>query len=140
MELGEDYFAIGNDIIGAAFDVRNNVGRGMREKFYESALAYELRKRGHDVKCQVTVPAVYCGEVIDDSYLCDMVVDDKVIIEVKAVLMMKESESRQLFTYLKLSGFKLGYLINFGAKEFTTGKFNDTFPYKKGIYRLIHTK
>ena len=138
MHSVDEYNSIGSDIIGAAFDVRNNTGTGLREKYYESALAYEIEQRGHNVKRQVMVPAVYKGKIIDDSYMADIVVDDKIIIEVKAIGTMKEVESRQLFTYLRLSNFKLGYLINFGAKEFRTGRIDEELPYRKGIYRIVN--
>ncbi len=67
-----------------------------------------------------------------------MVVDGRVIIEVKALGQMKEAECRQLLTYLKLSRFKLGYLINFGAKEFRFGRISESLPYVNGIYRLVN--
>ena len=132
------YNKIGEDIIGCAFEIRRKVGRGLREKYYEAALAYELTKRGHKVERQVELPAVYCGVVIDDSYYADIIVDDKVIVEVKAIMTMKEAECRQLLTYLKVSNYKLGYLINFGARDFRTGKFNDMLPYRHGIYRFVN--
>ena len=138
MNLFDEYNLIGSDIIGAAFDVRNNVGLGLREKYYESALAYEIAQRGHEVKRQVEVAATYKGQIIDDSYFADIIVDDKVIVEVKAIGTMKEAESRQLLTYLRLSDFKLGYLINFGAKEFRIGRIDEKLPYKKGIYRIVN--
>ena len=118
MDQRESIEKIGFNIIGAAFQVRKKVGRGLKEKFYEKALAYELQQLGHHVECQVEVPALYNGVIIDNAYLADMVIDDRVIIEVKAITTMTERESRQLFTYLKLSELKLGYLINFGAIDF----------------------
>ena len=138
MALNPEYFQIGYDIIGAAYDVRNNVGRGLREKYYEAALCNELRKRGYEVECQVPLPAIYSGEVITDSYLADIVVDKKVIIEVKAITTMSETESRQLYTYLRMSHYKLGYLINFGSKSFKVGTPKESLPYRNGIYRIVN--
>lgn len=138
MALNEEYIGVGYDIIGAAFDVIKNSGRFLREKYYEAALSIELTERGHQVKRQVTIPAFYRGVEIEDSYLADIVVDDKVIIEIKAIATMKEHECRQLLTYLRLSGFKLGYLINFGAKDFRIGKTSEKLPYEKGIYRFVN--
>lgn len=138
MPLNQDYIQIGSDIIGSAFDVRNKTGRGLREKYYEAALAHELSLKGYDVKRQVLIPALYCNEIIDDSYQADIIVNDNVIIEVKALKFMKEHEGRQLLTYLKLSQYKLGYLINFGAINFKIGKASEEFPYRNGIYRFVN--
>ena len=138
MALNEDYITIGQDIIGASFEVMKNAGRFMRERYYEASLAYELIQRGYDVKRQVTIPALYKGIQVEDSYIADVVVDGRVIIEIKAIPYMKDEEWRQLMSYLKLSGFKLGYLINFGAKDFSVGKSSEKSPYLKGIYRLVN--
>ena len=138
MDLNEEYNLIGYDIIGAAFDVMKNTGNSLREIYYQKALAFELRQRGHQVKEQVVIPAIYRGNIIDSSYLADMVVDEKVIIEIKALTTMKESECRQLLTYLKLSDYRLGYLINFGSKNFVVGHTHEKLPYKNGIYRFIN--
>ena len=134
----DEYDKIGREIIGAAFDVMKNSGRGMREKYYEKALIYELKRRGLNVREQVSIPALYQGVVIDDAYQADLVVNDSIIIELKATLLMGEIEVRQLITYLKLTGYKLGYLINFGAKDFVIGSSKDTYPYKNGIYRFVN--
>lgn len=138
MPLNEEYVQIGYDIIASAFEVRNSIGRGLREKFYEGALAYEISQKGYEVKRQVLIPAIYKGVVVEEAYKADIVVDNRVIIEVKAVGQMKENECRQLLTYLKLSDHRLGYLINFGAKLFKPGKVSETMPYKNGIYRFVN--
>ena len=70
--------------------------------------------------------------------MADIVVDNKVIIEVKALGQMMEDEARQLLTYMKLSDIKLGYLVNFGVADFCLGKLSDRLPYKKGIYRIVN--
>ena len=129
---------IGGEIIGAAFDVRKNSGKGLRESYYQAALTYELKQRGLQVDTQVLVPAYYRGIKISDSYLADIVVENKVIIELKAIRDMKEAEISQIITYLKLSGFKLGYLINFGAKDFKLGNTRDSLPWEYGIYRIAN--
>ena len=134
----EPYFSIGHDIIGAAFEVRKKTGSGLREKFYEKALVFELLKKGHHIEEQVTIPALYEDMIIDEAYIADIIVDNLIIVEVKAVGSMSEKESRQLLTYLKLSNFKLGYLINFGAQDFSLGKLSEHIPYKKGIYRMVN--
>lgn len=138
MGISEEFRQIGYDIIGSAFDVRNSTGRGLRENYYTSALIWELKEKGYTVEKEVLVPAMYKGMEIADSYKADIVVNGSVIIEAKAVTKMCEEEVRQLLTYMKLSAFKLGYLINFGALNFGIGKVSDPFPYCKGIYRIVN--
>ena len=138
MALNDDYSKIGSDIIGAAFEVMRTSGKGLREKYYEAALEYEIIQKGHEVKRQVVIPALYKGKEIEDCYQADLIVDDRVIIEVKAITTMREEECRQLITYLKLSGNRLGYLINFGARDFKIGKSNEPLPYRHGIYRFVN--
>lgn len=137
MPLSEEFKKIGYDIIGACFTVRNEAGRGLREIYYKKALAWELEERGYKVELEVSIPALYKGREISDAFQADIVVDNRVIIEAKALSKMGESEVRQILTYLKLSSFKLGYLINFGARDFGTGKASDPMPYTKGIYRFV---
>ena len=138
MALNKEYLDIGHDIIGAAFDVNKYAGKGLREKYYQYALAYELREKGYDVKLEVEVPALYRGIRIENSYYADLVVDDRVIIEVKAVPIMTKAECSQLYSYLRLSDFRLGYLINFGAKDFSTGRTDEGMPLRHGIYRYVN--
>lgn len=138
MGLNEEFIDVGHDIIGAAFDVRRHAGRGLREAYYQAAFAFELEQRGHQVDQQVLVPAFYRGKKIMDSFQADMVIDNKVLIELKAIKNMKESEISQIITYLKLSGFKLGYLINFGAEDFKLGRSTEPMPWDFGIYRLVN--
>lgn len=138
MPITEEFRQIGFDIIGSAFTVRNETGRGFREVYYKKALAWELQNRGYDVRMEVTIPAFYRGIEIADAYQADIVVDGRAIIETKALTSMGESEARQLITYLKLTRFKLGFLINFGAKDFRTGRLSDPFPYNRGIYRFVN--
>lgn len=138
MTLNKDFEKIGYDIIGSAYAVRKEAGRGLREKYYEQALAWEISQKGYSVKTQVSLPALYKGIEIGDSFLADVVVEGRVIIEVKALRYITESEIRQLNTYLKLADFRLGYLINFGVEDFSTKKFNGEYPLSGGIYRLVN--
>ena len=133
-----DYHKIGEDIVGAAFSVRKEVGRGLLEKYYESALAYELKNMGHRVESQVPIPALYKGQEIGEAYRADLIIDDAVIIEIKAITSMQDHQACQLYTYLKLSGYKLGYLINFGCYDFKIGRLNDEPPYEYGIYSVVN--
>lgn len=138
MALHPDYIDIGSDIIGAAFEVRNTVGRGMREEYYQSALKWELEQKGYVVEMELPVPVTYKGHIINSKYSADLVVDHRVIIEVKALGELVERQGRQILTYLRLTNFKLGYLINFGVKDFGLGRLSDPLPYRKGIYRLVN--
>lgn len=134
----EEYNKIGFDIIGCAIEVRRFSGRGLRENYYHMALEWELRQMGYDVGHKVVVPALYKGVEIKDAYEADIVVNNLVVVEVKAVTSMRESECRQIMTYMKLMSMKLGYLINFGAKDFGFGKTTEPFPFTKGIYRFVN--
>lgn len=103
------------DIRGAAFNVHTNLGPGLLESVYEIALAHELRKMGHDVKCQVGLPFVYDDIKLETGYRIDLLVDDLVIVEIKSVDALADVHHKQLLTYLKLSGKKPGLLINFNV-------------------------
>ncbi len=109
-----------NDIsyhcIGAAIEVHKNVGPGLLESTYENALAYDLKLMGSDVQQQVAMPFVYKEVKLDVGYRIDILVNKKVIIEVKSVEALAPVHYAQLLTYLRLSGVKLGLLINFNAK------------------------
>lgn len=93
---------------------------------------------GYDVQHKARVPALYKGVEIQDAYECDILVNDLVVIEVKATSQMSEAECRQLITYMKLMTLKLGYLINFGARDFCTGSTKSSLPFEKGIYRFVN--
>ena len=129
---------IGYDIIGCAFEVRNTVGRYFREAYYKHALAHELTKKGHKVSIEQTLPALYKGIEIHDALKMDLVVDDCVVVETKALAQVGQAEYRQLLTYLMLSNFHLGYLINFGVENFTATGRQDVFNPHHGIYRLVN--
>ncbi len=109
-----------NDIsyqcIGAAIEVHKNVGPGLLESAYENALAYDLKLMGFDVQQQVAMPFVYKEVKLDVGYRIDLLINNKVIIEVKSVEVLAPVHYAQLLTYLRLSGMKLGLLINFNAK------------------------
>ena len=104
-------------IRGAIFNVYNNLGPGLLESAYEIALRIELEKLGCKVQTQVCLPIVYDGVTIPNAYRIDMLVDDKVIVELKAVASMQEVFFSQLMTYLKLTGKKLGILVNFKTTD-----------------------
>lgn len=104
-------------IRGAIFRVNTNVGPGLLESAYEMALCHELRKDGLEVYKQVVLPFEYEGEKLDIGYRIDILVEDKVIIEVKSVDVLADVHYKQVLTYLKLSGKKLGILVNFNSSD-----------------------
>ena len=129
---------IGRDIIGAAFEVRRNAGRFFREKYYRQALEYELKQKGYKVEKEKILPALYKNVEIEDAYRMDLVVNDAVVIELKALPIVGSDEFRQLLSYLTLSKYKLGYLINFGAYDFGVAKEEEKFDQNHGIYRFVN--
>ena len=110
-------------IRGTIFKVYQALGPGLYESAYESVLAYELRKMQIRVDQQVPLPLVYEQVSMDVGYRIDLLVENKVIIEVKSVEKLLEVHHKQLLTYLKLSGMKLGMLVNFNMKDINKGIF-----------------
>ena len=104
-------------IRGAIFNVYNKLGPGLLESAYEAALAYELNKDGLRVEKQVALPMVYDETKVDIGYRLDILVERKVIIEIKSVEILLDVHHKQLITYLKLSGLKLGLLVNFNTAD-----------------------
>ena len=102
-------------ILGWAYRVHTVLGPGLLESVYEAALAHELRKNGFLVATQVDMPAMYDGIRLDLAFRADMVVDGKVILELKSVEALSPMHSKQLQNYLRLSGLKTGLLINFNV-------------------------
>lgn len=109
-------------IRGAIFKVYKKLGPGLLESVYELALEYELRKKGLKVERQVFLPILYDEELLG-KYRLDLLVEDKVIIEVKSVFELSAIHHKQLLTYLKLSEKKLGILVNFNEDEIANGIF-----------------
>ena len=99
----------------AAYGIHTDLGPGLLESVYETALAHELQQQGLRVARQVPMPMVYKGIHLEMGYRLDLVVEGKVIIELKSVDALHEVHFKQLTTYLKLSGLKLGLLINFNV-------------------------
>ena len=109
------YSNITEKIIGAVYKVYNTLGFGFLEKVYENALVIELKKEGLDVRQQIPIKVHYEGKVIGD-YIADLIVEDKVIVEVKAVKRLDRVHETQLVNYLKAVNIEVGLLINFGKK------------------------
>ena len=102
-------------IMTAAFRVHTVLGPGLLEAVYEAALAHELRKASLLVKTQVALPVVYDGVQLELGYRLDILVEDKVILELKSVEALAPIHAKQLLNYLKLSSLRLGLLINFNV-------------------------
>ena len=108
-------------IIDAAMKVHSALGPGLLEGAYEACLRYELTRRGLDVKSQVTLPVAYEGTLIDAGYRLDLLVNDSVIIELKAVERLSAIHEAQILTYLKISRKKVGLLLNFNVVQMEDG-------------------
>ena len=106
-------------VIRAAIEVNKCVGPGLLESAYENALTFELRKAGLSVRNQVAQPFNYKGSYLEVGYRVDLLVEEKVIIEIKSVEALQPVHFAQLLTYLRLSGLKLGLLINFNTTRVT---------------------
>ena len=104
-------------IRGAIFKVYNNLGPGLLESVYEFALVFELREGGLNVECQRPFPVVYKGNILETGFRLDLIVENKVIIEIKSVEQLADIHHKQLLTYLKVTGVKLGLLVNFNASD-----------------------
>jgi GxxExxY protein len=107
---------LAKEIVGAAFDVHNILGYGFLEKVYERALLVELVKRGLKAESQAAITVKYKEAIVGD-YVADIVVEEKVILELKAEETYNKQHEAQLLNYLKATGLKLGILTNFGRSK-----------------------
>ena len=105
---------IAEHIVDAAYKVHTKLGPGLLENAYEGALEYELRKRGLEVRRQVAVPIRYEEVVLDEGYRADLIVEGKVIVELKSVEQLAPVHFKQVLTCIRLDDKRLGLLINFG--------------------------
>jgi GxxExxY protein len=112
MKINDITYAIN----GAVFEVNNILGPGFLEKVYENALLVELKKRGLNAKSQVPITVIYKGKVVGD-YTADLLVEDKVIVELKTVENLDRAHEAQLLNYLKATGHHVGLLVNFKRKK-----------------------
>ena len=120
-DLGEALEAKAREVVDAGFHVHRELGPGLLERVYESALVYELTSRGLAVQRQVQVPLNYKGNPLEDPLRLDLLVDGNIILEVKAVEAILAVHKAQLMSYLRLSGFRLGFLMNFNVPVFKDG-------------------
>jgi GxxExxY protein len=118
---------ITGSVIGAAIKVHSALGPGVLESAYQKCLVYELRKRNFQVREHVAMPVVYDCITLDRAYEADLIINDLVIVEVKAVTRLHPVHEAQLLSYLVLSGLTVGLLINFHELHL-----------KDGIRRMVH--
>jgi GxxExxY protein len=120
-EPSEDEDRIATEIVDAAFKVHSELGPGLLESAYEVCLQHELTKRGLTVRRQVSLPVVYDAIEIEAGYRLDLVVEESVIIELKSVDVLLQIHLAQILSYLKLGGYKLGFLVNFNVTRIKDG-------------------
>lgn len=114
-------------IRGAAFEVYNELGPGLLESVYQYSIAAELESRGLNIKTEVPVPVTYKNNQLELGFRIDVLVENKVIIEIKSVEELHKVHHKQVLTYLRLTNLKLGILINFNTDDL-----------KKSIYRKVN--
>jgi GxxExxY protein len=107
--------AIAKEIVDAAFRIHTTLGPGLLESVYQTVLAYELGRRDLRTVSQQLIPVIYDGIRIDTGFRADLVVEDKVIVEIKSVEVLLPVHKKQLLTYLRLADKRLGLLINFNV-------------------------
>ena len=108
-------------VVDAAFQIHKRLGPGLLESVYEIVLAYELKKRGLKVERQMPVAIVYDDIKFDEGFRADLIVEGKVIVELKSVEKVVPVHKKQLLTYLRLADKRLGLLINFGSELIRDG-------------------
>ena len=119
--IPQDVEQIGKIVLDAAFKVHSALGPGLLESVYETCLAYEIRQNGQLVETQVAIPVLYEDVHIETGYRLDMIVENRVLVEIKAVERIIPLYEAQLLTYLKLTRVRLGFLINFNVTHLRDG-------------------
>ncbi len=119
IEMNEN--RIGTQILETAIHIHRQLGPGLLETVYEVILARELTKQGLDVQRQVSVPIEYNGIRFDEGFRADIIVEQKVLLELNSVERVVQAYKKQVQTYLRLTGLKLGYLLNFGEAVLKNG-------------------
>jgi len=122
-----DIEEIGKKVLDAAYTVHSALGPGLLESVYEACLAYEIKKLGLNAETQVAVPVRYQDVFVETGLRLDTLVERKIILELKAVEKMNPLYQAQLITYLRVTGCRLGYLMNFNVQHF-----------KEGFNRLVY--
>jgi GxxExxY protein len=114
-------------VVDTSINLHRSLGPGLLESAYESILVYELGVQGLNVERQVPLPLVWHGMIVNESFRADIIVEKKLIIELKSIERLLPVHKKQVITYLKVSGLKLGLLLNFGSAFM-----------KDGIVRLVN--
>jgi GxxExxY protein len=112
---------LGKRILDFAFEIHTELGPGLLETVYEVVLAHELRGIGMEVERQKPVPISYRGIQFDEGFRADLIVENKVIVELKSVESLQPVHAKQVLTQLRLADLRLGYLINFGEEHLKHG-------------------
>ncbi|HLZ75637.1 GxxExxY protein [Phenylobacterium sp.] len=112
---------LGERLLGCALKVHRALGPGLLENAYEACLCHELSKSGIVHQRQLALPIQYDGMRVDLGYRLDILVEDKVVVEVKAITALTDLHRAQLLSYLKLGNYRLGYLLNFNVKMLKDG-------------------
>jgi GxxExxY protein len=118
---------IGKIVVDCAVKLHMELGPGLLESVYEVLLAHRLESRGLKVERQVQIPIEYDGIRFDEGFRADLIIEGKVLLELKSVERTSSAHKKQVLTYLKLTGIKLGYLLNFGESLM-----------KDGIHRILN--
>jgi len=117
----ENLVKLGESIIGAAIKVHSHLGPGLLEGVYEACLVHELRQQGLAVETQRVLPIQYEGLILDVAFRLDILVEDRVVLEIKSVNQLLPIHKAQLISYLRLGGYPLGYLLNFNVVHMREG-------------------
>ena len=121
MERKADIEALAREVVDCGFHLHKDLGPGLLESAYETLMAAELGRRGLDVARQVPVPLNYKGVVVDNAFKIDLLVDQRLIVELKSIERLAPVHGKQVLTYLRLMGLPLGLLMNFGQGTFKDG-------------------
>ena len=118
-------------VLGCVYEVYKTLGPGLLEGIYEKAMIKELQSQGFEVKNQVQVPVYYKGELICADLRLDLIIDDKLILELKSVVDYRKLFEKQLLTYLRLMNCELGYVVNFNTDDIR----NEIYPVVNNYYK-----
>jgi GxxExxY protein len=124
----DEYNALSERIIGAAIEVARTLGPGLLESVYEACLVEELQQRGLRVQQQVRLPLVYKGKTLSKEFIIDLLVEDAIIVELKAIDALTGLHAAQVKTYLRLANKRLGLVLNFNVEVLT----------KQGLKRVVN--
>jgi len=131
--MGMEINEITGIIVDTGFMIHSTLGPGLLESAYESIFSFELIQRGLNVERQVPIPMIWKGLLIDEGFRADLIVEKQVLVELKSVERVAPVHKKQVLTYLRITGLKVGLLINFGASYFKDGVSRIANGLKDGI-------